>query len=295
MIGNGGLLKMKAKPFNEGKSCDALIRYLETENGVARSNLRSPERDRHKNPVELIWGLGEQLYALEHTGIEPFKGFIEQGADWARHFDPIKAALRGIHPDEVVHLHVPAKAMQDLKKWEIRRAQMTIIEWAKRILPTLPLRGYGNTRLPHTESPANLPFPVSMFRFESRAEAAGSVEIVNFVEGLELAREDRLRTTCEKKFPKLHAWKSEEQARTILLLEDNDIQLTNHVVVAETFKRLAMERRDRPDETYLITTCTGTWYVWPLLIDDISLLDPKYCEQRAWEADPASLQNLTGR
>jgi hypothetical protein len=59
---------------------------------------------------------------------------------------------------------------------------------------------------------------------------------------------DRLREPVEKKFPKLAAWKRDHKARTILVLKDNDMQLTNQAIVTETFLPLALERLDRPDQ-----------------------------------------------
>jgi hypothetical protein len=60
-------------------------------------------------------------------------------------------------------------------------------------------------------------------------------------------------------------WKRVAGARTILLLENPDIQLTNPERVADSFLSITRDRLDRPDETYLIATCTGgTWFLWPL-------------------------------
>jgi hypothetical protein len=36
-----------------------------------------------------------------------------------------------------------------------------------------------------------------------------------------------MKEAVDKKFPKLAAWKNTEKAKTILVLEQNDIQLTN--------------------------------------------------------------------
>jgi hypothetical protein len=90
---------------------------------------------------------------------------------------------------------------------------------------------------------------------------------------VETARAERLRLACEKKFPKLAAWKKQANARTILVLEDNDIQLTNAALDTEAFLPLAAARHDAPDETYMIMTCTDTWYVSPVLVGDQSYFD----------------------
>ena len=68
--------------FNEGKACDAIIRHVETRERASRSALRSPDAEHHPAPVELVFSIGAQLYALEHTGIEPFHVFSGESTDW---------------------------------------------------------------------------------------------------------------------------------------------------------------------------------------------------------------------
>jgi len=66
--------------YNEGKVCDAIVRYPEARHGVHRAELHSPEEEHHSDPVELVWKLASQPYALEHTGIEPFEGHVHRRA-----------------------------------------------------------------------------------------------------------------------------------------------------------------------------------------------------------------------
>lgn len=82
----------------------------------------------------------------------------------------------------------------------------------------------------------------------------------------------RIRRACDKKFPKLAEWKRSDGARTILLLEDNDLQLTNQSVVGDKYMPIARGRNDTPDEAYLISTCASR-YGWPLLIDGREYFD----------------------
>lgn len=60
--------------FNEGKACDAIVRRLKAREGLLRSELRWPEQEGHCSPVEVAFKLGDELFTLEHTGIEPFPG-----------------------------------------------------------------------------------------------------------------------------------------------------------------------------------------------------------------------------
>jgi hypothetical protein len=105
-----------------------------------------------------------------------------------------------------------------------------------------------------------------------------------------------MKEAIDKKFPKLASWKTNEKAKTILVLEQNDIQLTNPSIVADTFLPLASARQDWPDETYLVASCLTPWYAWPILIGDKSYFDFAQGDEVAmWEFDPATLVALTNR
>jgi|SRR5271165_4834197 len=75
--------------------------------------------------------------------------------------------------------------------------------------------------------PPGVPFEVSLHRFLPAAPLPGHFQIKHEISGnLEEAREVRLREACAKTFPKLEAWRQKSGARTVLILEDNDLQLT---------------------------------------------------------------------
>jgi ribosomal protein L30 len=74
--------------FNEGLACDAIIRHLESIEGAQRSDIQWPEKQNHASPVEVVFKIGAKLYALEHTGIEPFEGHVGMTAQANRLFEP---------------------------------------------------------------------------------------------------------------------------------------------------------------------------------------------------------------
>jgi hypothetical protein len=104
-----------------------------------------------------------------------------------------------------------------------------------------------------------------------------------------------MKIAVDKKFPKLAAWKK-DNARSILVLEQNDIQLTNASIVADTYLPFAKARVDRPDETYLVASCMSPWWMWPILIDDRSYFDiARSGDTGYWEFEPSKLVALTQR
>ncbi|HEY3920057.1 MAG TPA: hypothetical protein VGL83_19865 [Stellaceae bacterium] len=283
--------------FHEKQICEAIVRYLEAREGERRADVASPEDDHHPNAVELVWRLGQKLFALEHTGIEPFEGHMQLEAEAERHFGPISARLANALPPDVFELQVPAKAMAGCNRVEIARIQEAIVAWVKQVGPTLKVHRYADYRGGHFKrvSPAGVPFELSLYRFETLPSIGGRFRIKHVFTGdPEHARAERLRRACDKKFPKLAAWKRDSGARTILVLEDNDIQLTNHAAVADAYVPLARGRSDRPDETYIVSTCVNPWDAWPLLVDGVSLHDLSARETDCrWEIDPATLGLMT--
>src|SRR5262249_30894181 len=119
----------------------------------------------------------------------------------------------------------------------------------------------------------NVPFSVSLVCFDGIRSLPGRFQLKHLTRGSDEPRTIRLQQTCDDKFPKLARWKRAESARTILVLEDNDIQLTNQSIVAEVFLPIALARADTPDETYMVSTCTTPWYAWPVLVGSRTYFD----------------------
>jgi hypothetical protein len=114
------------------------------------------------------------------------------------------------------------------------------------------------------------------------------------VDKLEESRTRRIRRACEKKFPKLAAWKA-QSAQTVLVFEENDDQLTNVIAVAESLLAAETDRPNKPDEVYLVTTSITPWYVWCVRLGHRSFFDFTTPDERADEVDPEVLVPLTKR
>jgi hypothetical protein len=294
--GGMGTLMLK---FNEGKACEAIVRRLEARESLLRTGVRSPEREGHQFPVEIAFTLGNQLFALEHTGIEPFKGHVrmEAQAEWL--FAPITNALKNsLGTDALFELYMPVNALQGRQKAEVQTIQQAIIEWVKKTAPTVPKRpnpDYRGSAVGPTAIQV-IPFPVSLWRFAPPVIPGHHFQIRHSVENIGQLRSERMKKAIDKKFPKLAAWKKTKKAKTILVLEQNDIQLTNPSIVADTFLPLALASPDRPDETYLVASWLSPWYAWPILIGGKSYFDfAESDEVTMWKFDPATLVALTNR
>ena len=256
--------------FHEGKACDAVIRVLEAREGESRRDVRSPEKDGNPAPIELTCRIGDRLFAFEHTGIEPFAGHVKFEAE--AHGISIRSGTCS-----------PAnyrRAMSSnftCRRWR-RRENASVNSsryrspWPNgssdraddngRALCLLPQirsesqpQGCRST-FPCTASCRPLQCPVT----SDQAQVSGN---------LEEAREDRLREACARKFPKLEAWRQNSSARTVLTLEDNDLQLTNPQRVFDVLAQVEDTIAGKPDEIHLVgTLIDNPWYVHALRIDN---------------------------
>lgn len=218
---------------------------------------RWPEKENHKSPVEIVFKLGDQLYALEHTGVEPFQGHLRMEAQTEKLFAPITDALKdSLGEDALFELYLPVNALDGRKSADLLTIQQAIIAWVKETAPTIPKRPYRDFKGTPVgpAKVANVPFDLSPCRFEPPIIPGQHFQIKHTVANIETLRTDRMKAAVDKKFPKLAAWKKNDNAKSILALEQNDIQLTNPSIVADTYLPLAKARADRPDETYLVAS-----------------------------------------
>ena len=74
---------------NEGLICDAVVCFLEENTGYARSDIRNPERESGLGGVDLLFRLGRDFYALEHTKVEPFTNQITNGISFLQFIQPV--------------------------------------------------------------------------------------------------------------------------------------------------------------------------------------------------------------
>jgi hypothetical protein len=269
--------------FNESKICEGIIRHLEMRESKTRSDVHRPDKDNHTPPdrrVEMTFRLGDQLYALEHTGIEPCDRFMEHQNRASELFLPLEAALTTalasmLQPGIVIEMHLPLDGLLGRKMSEVRTIHSALVSWAVSKAPNLKAGKYADYRRgPHiiTEQPDRVPFPVSLMLF-GIANVPGRFQLKHLVSGSEQERALRLQRACVDKFPKLAIWQRLNNARTILVFEENDIQLTNVVVVADAFLSIARKRHDAPDETYMVSTHAPCWRAWPLLVNGRDYFD----------------------
>ncbi len=242
------------------------------------------------------------LYAFEHTGIEPFADQIVLEVQNRKLFGPIVERFSNRGDRELWELHVPVEASAGLTSRQVGRVRDALIKWvelnADRFPVTLLYDRYANPHL--GETAPDVPFPVSLHRgsldshhFPRESPLCGQFMMKYFVSrDLEKARTARLQKACEDKFPKLATWK-QDGARTVLVLEENDLSLTNHQVVADALVPAEATMSDAADEIFLVSTSFAEkWWVTCLRRAGKTYYDDG---ERFHEIDPTALAALTKR
>lgn len=286
---------------NQGKVCDSVVRVLESRTGRTRADISHPEKDGTGPAVELRFTLGTQSYAIEHTQIEAFADQIRTGEEFGQPIRPVVDELSGTLPKRgVYHLYFPTDARVGVKANQLQRIQDGLIEWVREHAQLLHARNPEKPtreRKPHgideqlCARPPGFPYGVTLRReapWSLSARHDGVLLAGRFApEELERRRATRLREALNRKCPKLHHCK-QEGARTILVLEDRDISLSNHVLIGGVLAALVAEHPHLPDEIYLVETALDRWDVRLMKHDKSLLLGEDWIE-----FDSAQLEDIT--
>jgi len=286
---------------NERKACDAVARALERLSASVRANAYSPEDRGASAPVEYVFDLGGIKYAIEHTVVEAFAGQIHTGVNFESFIDPIVAAL---------DYHMPPPGRFDLvfainpssgrKPRNIAAAQRAIIDWINvtaaelhNECPEQPSRSSKPGGLRNSRKATVAGIELTLQRETIWSEPAivhGRLFISRFApRDYETLRAERIAMAMAKKLPKLKIWKG-GGARSVLVLENRDISLSNHVAILEAAEAALAGRNDPPDELWLVhTTINSEWTAWCLIRDGVSLPDED-TQHRYWHFNPAKLE-----
>ena len=259
---------------NEGKACDAVVRLLEQRTGETRSDVRRPEKDGRGPPVDLRLRLGTREYALEHTQIEAFPGRIRTDESFKQLIKPINEALAGTLPGPAEYvMYLPRDTSLGVSESALRGVIEDLTRWIRASAEALyerhahelsEKRASGRLLGPIKGAPPSFGKQIQLWIGASRSQAEGGTLRAGRwdreEEEPESERRTRLRETLKKKCPKLLRCKR-EGARTILVLETDDFVLTNHLAVWEALAPALDERRDAPDEIYLVESGLKPWTV----------------------------------
>jgi hypothetical protein len=164
-------------------------------------------------------------------------------------------------PQSFFMLVVPAGSFDGLARREIESIRVLTRDWVLATAPTMnPTLQFEVRRLEHPD----VPFAVDLQRVSNLPLLAGQLKISRFAPpDLEALRAERVRRALVAKLPKLAAWKR-RRALTVLLLENDDIALSNASLISAAVRDANPDPALLPDRIYEIDTPVPTWIVWTL-------------------------------
>jgi len=202
MMASASMLK-----FHESEACEGIIQHLERRERTSRRDVNVRDKGNHTSPnarVEMTFFLGDQLYAIEHTGIEPFDGFLEHQNRATALFEPLAVAIASVlstllTPSVVIEMHMPVDAFIGRQMHDVHALHAALVEWVRATAPILPPMRYAYYRgALVTAQPAGIPFTVSLVRFDGIAGMRGRFQIKHLAPGSGDPRTLRIERACDK-------------------------------------------------------------------------------------------------
>ncbi|WP_417825744.1 hypothetical protein [Thalassospira povalilytica] len=261
---------------NEAKACNAVIQLLERRAEQDCSHKYYPERENAAAPVEIIFSIGDSTYALEHTLVEPFSKHIHFGQRFSQLVSPISDTISEQLPELGVYtLYFPINTSLGTSREALPQMQHVLSDWVsenaqllhERLPPCLDRDhfpyGYKETI---TGTPEGFPYPITLeIKVHwSLSDSHNGILICDRVISESNLSNQRnipmLRAFCNKrrKLSECH----ELGYITALIIETNDISLTNYVTVADAVRAATRIKPDWLDKLFLINTSVES--IWAM-------------------------------
>jgi len=274
---------------NEGRCCDAVLRVLEEREDSSRRILSV---DSPKSPgVELRCSIGDRIFALEHTTLDPYPNRRADDQRLLAIVVPIEESIEAaglLSPGRRYTLTVDGHALRNLKRSEFAGVTKRLETWVIENVARLD-RASGERRPYLRASPPVVPCQVGLSSFDASSPGPGKLRIARFApENLEDQRRARLATSVRQKGPKLHA-EHASGATSVLVLEDFDIAISNEILIAEALFAALDAVEFNIDEIYVVdTSLDSVWDVLALQIGD-DRWPTDYESPPRWEFAPNAL------
>lgn len=208
---------------------------------------RPDKSERNSKAIDFVARGKEIFYLIEHTFIENQIGRKQNDAHFKKLLEPLMNFFyKKFTPGFYYQVYVSMSEIKGAK--ETAQIQTNLISWVENVEPLLKLDQVL------IETPSNIPFAVRICkRAATIPDIDGMFLVGRISHASEESREARIKIAFDDKFPKLNAAKSKQlKARSILILESNDLALSNHILIWKAVEAALQRRADVPDEIYLI-------------------------------------------
>jgi hypothetical protein len=243
---------------HEKEVCEAIIPILNRRKNDVFKKIADPDKEnRRDKAVEFVWQGNLSGYVVEHTRIESYAKQIEDNHRFSQLMSALENKLSHTLPAPGYYeLGIPVEASLIPMDFEVIREKIEL--WVRHEAARL------NLEEGLTGRPAEVPFDVSLYRQEGVIPTIeGKCLVARIMRGdVEVKRQARLKEALDKKCPKLQKAKSDTGLRSLLILEANDISLSNHMLISKALMPELLKRTvDMPDEVYLVETDI-IWTAW---------------------------------
>lgn len=255
--------------IKETRCIDASIRYLESRLDSERTFYACPEDDAAipiNMRIDASFGVGTRKFALEHTMIEPYEGHIKTAALARKAESYLRSQLKGLRFPVGVDVALPSNWHELSSRNRDREAflrQVAKLIWKEKLtIGKMP----DNHRLIDIGSIDGIKITVGRNSFEKIENGEREICLVPMVADYESGRQNRIERSLRDKLPKLKEWSNGYEL--VLVLENNDISLTNESSIIGILKQLWENENLIPcNFVFYINTSHSTWRLCPIVFD----------------------------
>jgi hypothetical protein len=276
----------------ERRACDAVARCLEGIAGHQRIGAHCPEDlAKGQSAVDYAFDLVGLSYAFEHTVVEAFDGQLRTDEHFGRFVERIEAALDHQMPSNGYFvLLFPTDPSNGMKPKAIARKQAEIIAWARAAALELSKAAQLTSRQ-LWQSPPSRDMPNNDITLSFREDINGDIGGRLLAQrkapkNYEQLRISRVRQALDGKLPKLAKCRP---VRTVLVLENRDMALSNHWAISESLEKALLGRPDIPDEVWLVDAAHQAFWISICIRKDGMLFPYDGESVRFREFEPAQL------
>lgn len=215
--------------------------------------LRWVEEQEHRSEaVELEARTSGPTLSFEHTRVEAYEGQIGDGQQFLELVGNLEesppAGLQGL-----LRVTFDLYATRNLRAREIPRVINDLAEWLVAVDTTLGPSQVGARMF----GSANVKVSVERRQFGKKPLVFSRWLDPNF--DLEQQRRDRIARALDEKLRKLEA----AEGQRVLILESNDIALSNHAAICEALRATTAQREWLPEYIFVVETECLPWLICP--------------------------------
>ena len=122
---------------NQGLVCDAVVHVLEQNTGYDRTDIEHPEHAGGPGGVDLLFRLGINQYALEHTKIEAYPNQIQFDTYCSELIYPALNEIKDMPKPGIYELILPFDTRMNARAKQFETLKQVLIQWIREKASTL--------------------------------------------------------------------------------------------------------------------------------------------------------------